>query len=162
MPEEDNIILKYNPGEKFMKVPFIFYVELECILEKMSTCHNNPEKPSTTKTNKHTPSGYSLFTHCLFDNTKNILSYYRGEDCVENLCLDLREQITKIIKYKKRNDAINKQRGKSLSYMQKGFSIDGNNKEYYKVRDHNHYTGEYRGATHSICNLRYKTPKKFQ
>ena len=29
----------------------------------MSTCHNNPEKSSTTKKNKHTPSGYSLFTH---------------------------------------------------------------------------------------------------
>ena len=24
-----------------------------------------------------------------------------------------------------------------------------------------HYTGKYRGAAHSICNLRYKIPKKF-
>ena len=29
----------------------------------MNTCHNNPEKSSTAKINKHTPSGYSLFTH---------------------------------------------------------------------------------------------------
>ena len=36
----------------------------------MSTCHNNPEKSSTTKINKHNPSGYSLFTHCSFDVTK--------------------------------------------------------------------------------------------
>ena len=28
-----------------------------------------------------------------------------------------------------------------------------------KVRDHCHYTGKYRGATHSTCNLRYKMPK---
>ena len=28
-----------------------------------------------------------------------------------------------------------------------------------KVRDHNHYTGKYRGAAHSICNLRYKIQK---
>ena len=30
----------------------------------------------------------------------------------------------------------------------------------YKVRDHCHYTGKYRGAGHNICNLRYKIPKE--
>ena len=28
------------------------------------------------------------------------------------------------------------------------------------MRDHCHYTGKYRGAAHSICNLRYKIPKE--
>ena len=32
-----------------MKVPFLTYADLECLLEKNSTCHNNPEKSSTTK-----------------------------------------------------------------------------------------------------------------
>ena len=36
----------------------------------------------------------------------------------------------------------------------KGFSSDD------KVKDHCHYTSKYRGAVHSICNLRYKTPKE--
>ena len=36
---------------------------------------------------------------------------------------------------------------------------DDNNKEYRKVRDHCHFTGKYRGAVHSICNVRYKEPK---
>ena len=35
-----------------------------------------------------------------------------------------------------------------------------NEKKNYKVRDHCHYTGKYRGAAHNICNLRYKVPKK--
>ena len=29
-----------------------------------------------------------------------------------------------------------------------------------KARDHCHYTRKYRGAAHSICNLRYKIPKE--
>ena len=36
----------------------------------MNTCHNNPKKSSKAKTNKHAPSGYSVFTHCSFDATK--------------------------------------------------------------------------------------------
>ena len=61
MPEEDDKILKYNQGEKSMKVRFIIYADLDSLLQKMNTCHSNLEKSSTTKINKHTPSGYSLF-----------------------------------------------------------------------------------------------------
>ena len=100
--EMDNKILKYNQGEKSMKVPFIIYADLECLLEKMKTCHNNPEKSSATKINKHTASGYSLFTHCSFDTTKNKLAYYRGKNCMKIFCLYLREHATKIINYEKK------------------------------------------------------------
>ena len=61
MPEEDNKILKNNHGEKSMRTRFVIYADLECLLEKMSTCHNDPEKSVTSKVNKHTPSGYWLY-----------------------------------------------------------------------------------------------------
>ena len=75
MPKKDSKTLKYNHGEKSMKVPFIIYPDLECWLEKMNTCHNNPKKSLTTKINKNTSSSYSLFTHCSFDTRKNKLDY---------------------------------------------------------------------------------------
>ena len=113
MPTKDNNTIKYNQGEKSIKVPFVVYADLECLLEKMSTCYNNPEKSSTTKINKHTLLGYSLFTHCSFDQTKKKLDYYRGEDCMKTFCKDLREHATKIINSeKKRYDTINKKRRK--------------------------------------------------
>ena len=73
MPKKGNEILKYNHGEQSMKFPFINYADMESSFEKMSTCYNNPKKSSTTKINEHTPSGYSFFTHCLFDATKKSL-----------------------------------------------------------------------------------------
>ena len=38
--------------------------------------------------------------------------------------------------------------------------FNNNEKNNYKVRDHCHYTGKYRGAAHNICNFRYKVPKE--
>ena len=47
---------------------------------------------------------------------------------------------------------------------EKEFCTNKDNKKEFKkmqkVRDHCHYTGKYRGAAHSICNLRYKIPKE--
>ena len=165
MPTKDNNAIKYNQGEKSIKLPFIFYADLECFLEKMSTCYNNPEKSSTTKINKHTPSSYSLFTYCSFDETKNKLDSYRGEDCMKKFCKDFREYATKIINYDK-NDMIplikkeeeNQNNQKVCCIYKKEF--DMNYKKNYKVRDHCHYAGKYRGAAHNICNLRYKIPKE--
>ena len=48
MPNKDKKIIKYNTGEKSIRSPFVICADLECFLEKMSTCHNNPEQSSTT------------------------------------------------------------------------------------------------------------------
>ena len=85
-----------------MKLPFVIYADLECLLKKMSTCINNPNESPTTKINKHVPSGYSIFTHCSFDESKNKLNYYRKDDCMNKFCKDLRDHVTKIINYEKK------------------------------------------------------------
>ena len=103
MPTKDNNIIKYNQGEKSIKLPFIVYADLECLLEKMSTCYNTPQESSATKINKHTPSGYSIFSHCSFNKSKSKVNYYRGEDCITKFCKDLREHATKIINYEKKD-----------------------------------------------------------
>ena len=163
MPIKGNNIIKYNHGEKSIKIPFIIYADLEYLLEKMSTCQN---KSSTTKINKHTPSGYSIFTNCSFDESKNKISYYRGDDCMKKFCKDLREHSTKIINYEKKKmisltmeEKIHYNKQKVRYICKKEFDDNDNNKKQQKVRDHCHYIGNYRGAAHNICNLRYKIPK---
>ena len=163
MPTKDNNI-KYNDGEKSMKLPFVIYADLECLLEKMSTCENNPNESSTTKINKHTPSGYSIFTSCSFDESRIKLNYYRGKDCMKKFCKDLKEHASKIINYKKKKiiplttkEKINYNKEKICYICKKEF--DNDDKKNHKVRDHCHYTDKYRRAAH-ICNLRYKVPKE--
>ena len=131
----------------------------------MSTCQNNPNESCTTKINKHTSFGYSLFTHCSFDKIKDKLDYYRGKDCMKKFCKDLREHATKIINYEKKKmipltteEKIHYNEQKICYKWKKEF--DKSNKKHYKVRDHCHYTRKYRGAAHNICNLRYKIPKE--
>ena len=161
---KDNNIIKYNHGEKSMKVPFIIYADLECLLEKMSTCINNPNKSSTTKINKHTPSGYSIFTSCSFDESKNKLNYNRGKYCMKKFCKDLKKHATTIINHEKRKiipltkEETNYNDQKVCYICKKEF--DTIDKKHHKVRDHCHYTSKYRGAAHNICNLRYKVPKE--
>ena len=165
MPTKDNNIIKYNQGEKSIKLPFIIYADLEYLLEKMDTCYNNPKESSATEINKHTPSGYSLFTHCSFDKTENKLDYYRGKDCMKKFSKDLRTHERKLINYETKKmipltikEKIHHSEQKICYICKK--ECDKNDKKHYKVRDHCHYTGKYRGAAHNICNLRYKIPKE--
>ena len=102
MPDEDNKILKYIPGEKSLRVPFIIYADLECLLRKINTCLNNPDKSYTEKKATYRPSRYDLVTCCSFDKSKNECKYYRGEDCMKIFCKDLKGQVMKIINYEKK------------------------------------------------------------
>ena len=93
--------LKYNHWKK-LGIPFISYDDSESILEKKNKCHSNPEKLPTAKINKHTTFGCSLFTHCLFDATKNNPEYYKDcKDCMKRISKDLKKHATKIINYEK-------------------------------------------------------------
>ena len=76
-------------------------------LKKMHSCQNNPEKSYTEKKTKHTPFVYSLFTNCSFHSTelhsaKHKIDCYKGEDCMERVCKDLRDHAMKIIDYEKK------------------------------------------------------------
>ena len=80
MPNQDEKILKYNPGENSLKVSFMVYADLECLIKKIDSCQNNSEKSSTEKKAEHTPSGCSWTTCCSFDESKNEWSHCRGKN----------------------------------------------------------------------------------
>ena len=84
---------------------------------------------------------------------------------MNKFCKDVREHVTEIINYEKKKmipftaeETIYHNKEKICYICKKEFN--NNDKKNYKVRDHWHYTGKYRGAAHNICNLRYKVPKE--
>ena len=87
---------------------------------------------------------------------------------MKTFCESLREHAMKIINFKKKKmKLIAKEQQKSYENTKICYICNERfenkylkDKEYCNVRDHCHYTGEYRRAAHSICNLKYSVPKK--
>ena len=86
MPKEHEKI-KYLPGEKSLKVPFVIYADLEFLLKKVLSCQNNPENPYTEKKAKHKISGYAWCSICSFDETKNRAIFIGEKIVLKNLSL---------------------------------------------------------------------------
>ena len=133
---EDHEKIKYLLGEKSLKAPFITCVDLECLLKKMQYCQNNPKNSYTEKKAKHKPSGYAWCSICSFDDTKNKRYFYRGKDCIEKFCKDLKELGTEIINFEEKemipltNKEIKSYEKQKVCYIcEKKFCDDKNKKK---------------------------------
>ena len=83
MPSGDTKILEFNQYQRSDKAPFIFYADLEYLIEKIDGCNNNPKNSSTRKVSKHIPSGFSMSTISLFRNKENKHDVCRGKNCMK-------------------------------------------------------------------------------
>ena len=100
MPSEDTKVLEFNQYQKFDKAPFVNYADLECLIEKIDTCKNNPENSFTAKVSENIPSGFSISTISSFKSIENKHDVYRGKDCMKKFCESLRELAMQIINFK--------------------------------------------------------------
>ena len=97
-----------------------------------------------------------------FDNIENKYTLYSAKDCMKKFCTSLREHATNVINFEKKNMLSLTKKELKLHQDVKECYICGkrflkklaNDKNYQQVRDHCHFTGKYRCAAHSICNLR--------
>ena len=100
-----------------------------------------------------------------FKSIENKHDVYRGKDCMKTFFESFKEHPMEIINFKKKTKLLTNEQQKSCKsakicktrFIQFKYV---KHKKYCKVRNHCHYTGEYRGATKSICNLKYNVPKE--
>ena len=110
-----------------------------------------------------------MFTRCSFDEKENTFNYYRRTVCIEKLWKKLKERAMKRINYEEKkmipltceeNESYKEQ---EVCHISEGkFCMDKDDNDYVnrkKAKDHCHYTGKFRGAAHSKCNLNYKVLK---
>ena len=150
LPNSENNFKKYNPGGKSLKMNTVRYADFESILAPNNTCRKEI-------INKQVPCGYSIN---VVDNHNNTCkqTYYRGDNAVSKFCNEIRAIAYNKISFCKRQmieltlEEQKKYEDAKYCYICK--KVFGEKKKHRKVRDHDHYTGKYRGTAHSICNLR--------
>ena len=89
---------------------------------------------------------------------------FTGKDAAQMFVEMLIEDIEKIanIPRKKMDDLTPEQQHKydnaTSCWICNKESTEDDGRENYKVRDHCHFTGKFRGADHYLCNLKYRRP----
>ena len=156
---------------KKQRVPFVVYADFECFTEKIDTCQPKDTKSFTNRYQKHKPSGFSYLIKCFDDNLLSPkLVKYTAESpndnvpqlFIESLEEDIKEIYNRFKKPKKmvmtRDDKIDYNNATNCHICEKELE-ETDDENYRRVRDHCHLTGKFRGAAHSICNLKYRLPK---
>ena len=150
MPEKDKTFFKNH--YKKLKCPYVIYGDIECL-----TTQTDEGIKGTYQ--EHKPSGFMLnVVNSITDECKPYL--YRGEDCMEKFCEtmnEIREEIMYVINHPLPMNDLTDQEKKEHDEAKRCFICNGcfdNNKDgKKKVRDHCHFTGQYRGPAHLKCNL---------
>ena len=159
MPKKEDSILKYKNFERQFPLPFVAHADFECFTKPMSSCCPNPEDSYNYNYQKHEPSGFCFFIKGVVGKRIKPISYTKKEED-EDIAKIFVEKIVEVTRgiY---NDFYRRSKPLKLTLEeQKSFDkakiCHFCNKEIVKdkVRDHCHFTGEYRGAAHNSCNLR--------
>ena len=173
MPQEGSV-LKFENFVRSMRVPFVVYADFESFTQQLDTSQPNPECSYTKQYQKHIPSGFCYYIKCFDDSVykrEPVLYTKQSEDedvaqiFVEMLEKDLKEIYAtcgkaEMVLTPEEQKAFRKA---TTCWICEEALVKDQSQEDYKnkrpVRDHCHFTGEYRGAAHSICNLQFRKPK---
>ena len=165
-----NTILNFQNHFKKLPIPFIIYADFKCLTIPVHSCEPNPKENLTKKKEsftqsyqKHEPSGYCLYIKGLDGmdaNLKPIVYTKKTED--EDISKRFVKHVTRLthqiyktyyIKPKPLNltpqEKKHFQSATICHICEQGLYKDKETGKILKVRDHCHFTGEYRGAAHN-------------
>ena len=160
MPGEGSKIY-FDNHKKMLPVPFVIYADFEAITEKIDSCKPSDEKSYTSTYQSHKACGYGYKLVCRYDKRfSKPVEIYRGEDAIDKFIVQMMDEV------KDCKRIMRKEFQKPLNMTVKNERDFGNATKCHicdrrfksdvdKVRDHCHITGQYRGAAHTVCNLKW-------
>ena len=161
MPKEGSSI-SFKHHNRSIKVPFVVYADFEAFTKELKTIPQNDRVAFTQKYQHHQPSGFCY--KIVGQNIKRCVLFRakENEDVSRKFVEMLEEDIKKIFQqfnFSKKMEISPQEQKDFLNaefcwICQKKFK-----KDEKKVRDHDHFTGKFRGAAHNKCNLQFKKPQ---
>lgn len=160
-------ILKFENVQKQFKVPIVIYGDFECLLKPIPKQNQtlDDESSYTIKVAEHIPYSFAYYLKCSFDDSLSKFKMYRGENCAKFfieyieadvkylydnfLCKNVCMMPLTVAEQQKYDDAL------TCYICGKEF---GDAPNFQKCKDHCHFTGSFKGAAHSICNLHFQSP----
>ena len=111
--------------------------------------------------NVHEPSGWCVKSEFAPGKVSNLITSYRGKDCIEKFCAHIASKAKRL--YGSYPEVMMvplspKQIAAHSNARVCHICLRSFREEDRKVTDHCHYTGKYRDVAHSKCNLEYKIP----
>ena len=164
MPEP-NTYLHFKNNKKQLPIPFVVYADFECFTKPMNSCSPNPKDSYNYNYQKHEPSGFCFYAKGIVPgiHIKPITYTKTSED--EDVAKVFVEKLTELTKgiyndFYLRPKPLRLTRAEQKSFEEATIChICSKKLEKDKVRDHCHFTGQYRGAAHNKCNLECRKPK---
>ena len=158
-----NSKLGFNNYFKQLPIPFVVYADFECFTKPINTCNPNPAGSYTLGYQKHEPSGFCFYIKGIVSNIFKPIIYTKQKDSdniaeifVSKLAMITRKLYDDFYRHPKplkltKKEQLSFDKAETCHICSKELKDD-------KVRDHCHFTGQYRGAAHNSCNLQCRKP----
>ena len=163
MPTDSHIEFKNVKNQ--LEYPIVIVADFESILVPTPQRRNG----KTVVINEHIPSGYAykVISNVLPEYTKQT-KVERHQDCITTFITDLYEEYEQVKEiFNKGNEVPLIMSTEDTTTFENATQcyiceepLDRNNEENQVVRDHCHFTGKFRGAAHSQCNMKLQIPTK--